>query len=60
MHFGEHGFLDASVLDRYALRAGDVVNGPAVVEERESTVVIPPEMDGSVDSFGNLIVRVRK
>lgn len=60
VHFGEHGFLDASVLDRYALRAGDVVNGPAVVEERESTVVIPPEMDGSVDSFGNLIVRVRK
>jgi N-methylhydantoinase A len=32
--------VEADVIDRYALRPGDVVRGPAVVEERESTVVI--------------------
>ncbi|WP_239154442.1 hypothetical protein [Amycolatopsis sp. FDAARGOS 1241] len=29
-------------MDRYRLRPGDHVDGPAIVQERESTVVVPP------------------
>ena len=34
------GVVEADVIDRYALLPGEVVRGPAVVEERESTAVI--------------------
>ncbi|HET6708990.1 hydantoinase/oxoprolinase family protein [Amycolatopsis sp.] len=36
------GFVDTAVFDRYRLAPGTRVDGPAIVEERESTVVVPP------------------
>src|SRR5262249_41446884 len=51
--FGE-GFLEAAVYDRYALQAGDRIEGPAIVEERESTTVIPPGDHLTVDQGLNL------
>ena len=36
------GWASAAVYDRYALQAGDRISGPAIVEEREATTVIPP------------------
>ncbi len=36
------GFVDTAVFDRYRLQPGTRVDGPAIVEERESTVVVPP------------------
>jgi len=36
------GFVDTAVFDRYRLKPGDRVDGPAIVEERESTVVVLP------------------
>jgi N-methylhydantoinase A len=52
----EKGFIETRVYDRYALRPGDKIRGPAIVEERESTVVAGPESLCSVDRFGNLII----
>jgi len=36
------GFVDTAVFDRYQLQPGVRIDGPAIVEERESTVVVPP------------------
>lgn len=36
------GLVETAVYNRYALRTGDVVEGPAVFEETESTLVIGP------------------
>ncbi|HEY1370157.1 MAG TPA: hydantoinase/oxoprolinase family protein [Gaiellaceae bacterium] len=36
------------VYDRYALTAGLRIEGPAVIEERESTLVVPPDATASV------------
>ncbi|HET7469410.1 MAG TPA: hydantoinase/oxoprolinase family protein, partial [Gemmatimonadales bacterium] len=36
------GFVETPVYDRYALTPGATFEGPAIVEERESTTVIPP------------------
>lgn len=44
------------VYDRYALVPGDSFDGPAVVEERESTLVIGPRGRAAVDSHGNVVV----
>jgi N-methylhydantoinase A len=51
-------FIEAAVLDRAALKPGDVVAGPALVEERESTLVIPPGATATCDAALNLVVEV--
>jgi N-methylhydantoinase A len=51
-----HGFVDTMVYDRYLLKAGAAIEGPAVAEERESTVVISPSMSAVVDRYGNLLL----
>jgi N-methylhydantoinase A len=56
--FPETGFVPAAVYDRYRLAPGARVAGPAVVEERESTVVIGPGGTGTVDRVGNLEVNL--
>ncbi len=38
--------------DRTSLAAGQVITGPALVEERETTVVLPPGWTGTVDAIG--------
>lgn len=53
------GFTRARVYDRYLLGLGAEVSGPAIVEERESTVVVGPSGAGRVDDHGNLVVDVR-
>jgi N-methylhydantoinase A len=50
------GFVETDVHDRYAMRPGTPVAGPAIVEERESTFVIPPGARCAVAGDGSLIV----
>ena len=54
----ESAFGDAAVYDRDRLRPGATISGPAVVEERESTVVIGSGGIATVDGLGNLEVEV--
>jgi N-methylhydantoinase A len=49
-------WVDAPVYDRARLGAGDVVEGPAVLEEFSSTVPLHPGFTAKVDAFGNLII----
>ena len=50
------GFVPTPVLDRAALRPGDTVAGPALIEERESTLVLPPGARATCDAALNLVV----
>jgi N-methylhydantoinase A len=52
------GFVDCPVYDRYRLASGAVVLGPAVIEERETTIVLLPSDRASVDQHGNLVVDI--
>jgi N-methylhydantoinase A len=55
--FAEAGeFVDTPVYDHYALAPGVVVKGPAIVEQRESTVVVGPRASASLDAHYNLIM----
>lgn len=47
-------WADAPTYGRYALGAGDVVSGPAVVEEFGATVPVHPGFAAEVDRQGNL------
>ncbi len=51
------GFREVPVYDRYRLVPGMVIEGPAVVEERESTVVIGESGRADIDAARNLIAR---
>ncbi|CAG4932381.1 hydantoinase/oxoprolinase family protein [Acidithrix sp. C25] len=46
----------ASIYDRRKLRANNVINGPAIVTEMDSTTLILPGHAGKLDTFGNLII----
>jgi N-methylhydantoinase A len=47
-------FAPCVVYDRYALNGRFA--GPAIIEERESTVVVGEGAKGEVDALGNLLV----
>ncbi len=50
------GWVDTPVYDRSRLWAGLTLTGPAIVEERESTTVLPPGLTATVDGYASLIV----
>jgi N-methylhydantoinase A len=52
------GFISTPVYNRYALRPGECLAGPALVEERESTVVVGPDAMFSVDRYQTLTIEV--
>jgi N-methylhydantoinase A len=57
VYFGpEYGFMECPVYDRYRLAAGAPGEGPALMEERETTVVIGPRGNWTVDAYRNLLV----
>jgi|SoiMethySBSTD1v2_1073268.scaffolds.fasta_scaffold01236_17 N-methylhydantoinase A len=51
-------FGECPVYDRYALKPGARIAGPAVIEERESTCVLNADDVGEIDRFGNVVVQL--
>jgi N-methylhydantoinase A len=56
VHFGDAGWCRTSIYDRERLRPGNRVRGPAVVQELDSTTLVPPERTCAVDPRGNLVI----
>ncbi|MFL4999090.1 MAG: hydantoinase/oxoprolinase family protein [Xanthobacteraceae bacterium] len=54
--FARRDLTDFAVYDRAALRAGDVVHGPAIVEERTTTHVFHSDQKAEVDRYGHLFI----
>jgi N-methylhydantoinase A len=54
------GYAETPVYDRYALGPGTTLTGPAIVEERESTTVLPPGVTATVDDYANLIAETAR
>jgi N-methylhydantoinase A len=48
---------DTPIYDRAALRAGDELAGPAVIEEFGSTVPLAPGFAARVDELANIVIR---
>ena len=53
----EGGEVEANVYDRERLRAGNVVRGPAIVTEMDSTTLILPGHAAAVHPGGSLLIR---
>jgi N-methylhydantoinase A len=54
------GFTTTPTFARELLKAGNIISGPALVEEYASTTVLHPGDVLTVDAFGNLVIDVRR
>ena len=56
VYFGPgHGFLDAPVINRGSL-AGNSRPGPLIIEEYDSTTVVPPGWTASIDQWKDVVL----
>jgi N-methylhydantoinase A len=60
-YFPEYGgYRPTPVYDRYALTPGQRIPGPAILEEREATLVVIPRAVATIDTHLNTIVEWRR
>jgi N-methylhydantoinase A len=58
VHFGAaYGFVDTPVLRREVLAAGMTLDGPAVIEQLDSTVVLPPGTRSEVTADLHIVMK---
>jgi N-methylhydantoinase A len=59
VHFGaEHGFVDTPVYRREALGPGMVLDGPTVIEQLDSTLLLPPGTRSQVTTDLHIVMKV--
>src|SRR5262249_1144818 len=51
------GFRDAAIYDYAALKPGNIINGPAIIETPFTTVVVPETCIAEVDQYLNIVLR---
>ncbi|WP_436102082.1 hydantoinase/oxoprolinase family protein [Pararhizobium sp. LjRoot238] len=56
---GSRSFLDAGIHEREGLSPGDIVNGPAVIVERETSTVLTSSFAATVQTDGCLLITRR-
>lgn len=49
-------FVNAPIYDRYALKPGNRINGPAVITQKDTTTLILPKHYGRVDTYQNILI----
>lgn len=55
--FSKFGACQTPVYERTDLPAGFKLEGPAVIEQLDSTVVVPPQCHADIDNYLNIIIR---
>jgi N-methylhydantoinase A len=53
---GAEGYRETPVYDRYRLTPGMVMPGPAVIEERETTIIVGPDASFHRDAAANIVI----
>jgi N-methylhydantoinase A len=58
VYFGEYRkYMETPIYDRKNLLASHIINGPAIIEQMDSTTVVLPNHEAIVDDVGSLIIR---
>jgi N-methylhydantoinase A len=61
VYFGkEHGVLATQVYNRDLFEPGHKIAGPAIVEQLDTTTVVQPEQEATVDGYRNIIIRAKQ
>ncbi|GFN33157.1 hydantoinase/oxoprolinase family protein [Paenibacillus xylaniclasticus] len=56
---GEIGTYESKVYDRYKLRDGNVIVGPAVIDQMDTTVLIEPNCTATVNEYGIILIDIQ-
>ncbi len=51
------GPLECQIYARDRLGAGSTIQGPAIIEERTSTTLVPPGLIATIDEYANIILK---
>ena len=54
-----NGFVNCPVYDREALRSGNRIAGPAIIEQMDATTVVLPGMYATVEPYMNIILEAQ-
>ncbi|MEQ9122779.1 MAG: hydantoinase/oxoprolinase family protein, partial [Alphaproteobacteria bacterium] len=52
------GFVETAIWDRRTLGAGAAIDGPAIVEDPEATIVVPTGSRARVTARGHLVIDI--
>jgi len=52
--------VPTDIYRRHLLPPGATFDGPAILEQHDTTVVMPPRTHCRVDNYGNLIIQVER
>ena len=53
---GKADSVPTRFFDRRLLKAGNIITGPAIIEQFDSTVVVTPGLSAEVDKYGTLTI----
>lgn len=56
---GKPAHLSSKIYDRTKLKAGDVVKGPAIINQMDTTIVIEPECVCNVNDYGIIVIDIK-
>lgn len=55
---GEPKHMMTKVYDRTKFKAGDVIPGPAIINQMDTTIVIEPDCVGNVNDYGIIVIDI--
>ena len=50
------GPVETTLYDRDRLQTGNRIDGPALLLQLDTTIVVPPGWKGEIDPYGNLLL----
>lgn len=50
-------FIKTNIFSRHMLKPGNIIKGPAIIEQKDSTTVIPPLHMAGIDAYKNIIIK---
>ena len=56
LFFRDFGWVECPVHERSSLERGRRLNGPAVIEQMDTTVIVAPDFAAEIDQFSNIIL----
>lgn len=55
---GKPEHLETKIYDRAKFKAGDVIQGPAIINQMDTTIVVEPDCVGKVNEYGIIVIDI--
>lgn len=53
-------FVETKIYDRQLIGVGETINGPCIIEQLDTTIVVPPDTTATMDSYRNIILNIEE